>query len=233
MRNAILTIMLTMWLTACGGGGPVDNNPDPGKPGKPVPGKVLQAGRYLPSETGKVYTYQPGTILAPLAAGETGPMVYTVEPSPFGNGVYYNLTETKDARTGPVLDGSKCLGLAGEYSGETRWNTVPSLIGGVPILPGNMALGESWEVSTKIGNPGDPYLPVSGTCKLAAVETVTVRGNTYADCLRIDVAVNYMHPSVPVVLTGSYWLCPDTGLVKAVAKVAGIEAASVELVSVR
>ena len=47
MRNAILTIMLTMWLTACGGGGPVDNNPDPGKPGKP--GISMRVGRRFSS----------------------------------------------------------------------------------------------------------------------------------------------------------------------------------------
>lgn len=100
-------------------------------------------------------------------------------------------------------------------------------------------LGQQWASDFSIRNITDHLFRITGSSRLAAVEDLTLGGTTFSDCLRVDVQLSYSHDrgndgsieqDIPLV-TGSYWLAPDIGAVRGVARVAGVTVGEVRLVS--
>jgi len=231
MRKHWIALVLVL-LTGCGGGGG-GGNAAPQEP------ELLAATRYFPSRIGSRYTYHLATLQLPFLPGEDEDLTYDVEPQLGGTRQYYNLQDTDGATSGPKFDGLLMLGCDEEIAGFTTPEM--DFVSAKPeVLPATLSgLGQVWFTNVTARRDNGRLFELQGSSLLAAVEDLALGGSTFQDCLRVDVQFSYRFfrgvgtlPALDIPLvTGSYWLAPDIGPVRGVARVAGVTVGEVRLVS--
>jgi hypothetical protein len=231
-RYLVLGLILACY--GCGGGG--GNNP----PGGGGP-QLLAPARYFPARTGMQYTYRLTALEFPFLPGAIEDLTYNVEANPFGAGLYFNLADVEGADDGPLFNGLRFIGLADEAAGAVRAAAGVDPEANAPeVLPAVLSgLGQTWNSDFSMLNLTNHEFHYAGTSTLAAVEDVTLGSTTFQDCLRVDVQFSQFHDrgndgvidfEIPLV-SGSYWLAPDVGAVRGVARVSGVTVGAVQLVS--
>lgn len=232
LQATALALGIILLNSACGG----TNNPGPG----PGP-NFLAPVRYFPSQPGATYTYeQSGDEMFP--GDPNFRFTYTVEANPLGTGVYYNLSlsfldtpgSSSTQNRGPLFNGLDFTGMAEEKAEDAETTALFALEGTdtAQVLPPALtAIGQQWPIAVHLSG-GSPLnnIVLTGTATLANIEDITVNGHAFSDCLRVDVDFGLTSRTDDFALiSGSYWLAPDFGPVQGVMRIAGLEAARVEL----
>lgn len=223
MRTLAIALVLVLF-AGCGGGGGTGgggNNTTP----------LLAPARYFPSPIGARYSYRIVAMDTPLTGDALSEPTYTVQTNPLGPGVYYNLDDSIGQEHGPVFDGFSFVGLARENTGITLPDFT-IVAGTAPeVLPANLThLGQTWSSSFTVQRPGGHQFDIAGTAVAQAVQSVTTGGQTFGNCLRVDVQFSYVNNSLNIpVATGSYWLAPDVGPVLGTMQILGAEVGRVRL----
>jgi hypothetical protein len=223
MRTLAIGLVLVLF-AGCGGGGGAGgggNNITP----------LLAATRYFPSPIGARYSYHIVALDTPLTGDASSEPTYIVQTNPLGPGVYYNLDDSIGQEHGPVFDGLIFRGLARENTGITLPDFT-IVAGTAPeVLPANLShLGQTWSSSFSVQRPGGQAFDIAGTSVAMALQTVTTGGQTFNNCLRVDVQFSYVNHNLNIpVATGSYWLAPDVGPVLGTMQILGAEVGRVRL----
>jgi hypothetical protein len=213
----LLTLLLIVLVAGCGGGG---------SPAPPGGGGLGTAQSYFPLTLGVTYVYKVITLIDPFDWDNTDDTTLVTTANPQGDGVWFKITSNDQA--GPVFNGLAFVGTQADFG----WQLTNQGGTGASILPATLSTGATWTGSMFLGNPGDPFLNVGANFTLTGTETITVQGQTYADCVKV-VATSTQSGGFGTVspLETTYWLAKNVGVVRASVKYLGVVTAVIELSS--
>ncbi|THB64664.1 MAG: hypothetical protein D6B27_09890 [Gammaproteobacteria bacterium] len=83
---------------------------------------------------------------------------------------------------------------------------------GIPVIPANMAIGESWGVSQYVYVNDNNWGARNDSFTLEALEDVSVDGGNYERCLKVN--WEGYSPVASESFDMTLWLCPEIGLAK-------------------